>query len=79
MWLQAATIVRQERTVEALLICHIVHQQDSHSASVVSGSDCAEALLARGVPYLQLHALAVELDCANLEINADGRDEGGSE
>ena len=26
---------------------------------------------------LQLDALPVELDCANLEVNADGRDEGG--
>jgi len=66
-------------TVEALLICHIVHQQDSHSSSVVCGGDGAEALLSCGIPYLQLHALAVELDGADLEVDADCGDEGGSE
>lgn len=35
--------------------------------------------MARGVPYLQLDAFAVKLDCSNLEVNADGCDEGGSE
>ena len=25
---------------------------------------------------LQFHRLAIELDCPNLEVNADGRDEG---
>jgi hypothetical protein len=66
-------------TVEALLICHVVHQQDSHSSSVVCGCDGAEALLSCGVPYLQLHALAVELDGADLKVDADCGDEGGSE
>jgi hypothetical protein len=66
-------------TVEALLICHVVHQQDSHSSSVVCGGDGAEALLPCGVPYLQLHALAVEFDGADLEVDADCGDEGGSE
>lgn len=67
------------RTVEALLICHIIHQQNTHGASVVSGRDGAEALLAGGVPYLQLDALAVELDRADLEVDADGGDEGWGE
>ena len=66
-------------TVEALLICHIVHQQDSHSSSIVCGGDGAEALLSCGIPYLQLHALAVELDGADFEVDADGGDERGRE
>lgn len=67
------------RTVETLLIRHVIHQQNTHGTSVVGGGDGAEALLSRGVPYLQLNALAVELDRADLEVDADGRDEGGRE
>jgi hypothetical protein len=32
--------------------------------------------LASGIPDLQLHALAIELNGTNLEVNADGGDEG---
>jgi len=35
--------------------------------------------LACGIPDLQLDALAVELDGADLEVNADGGDERGGE
>jgi len=70
---------QKTRTVEALLIRHVVHQQDTHGASVVSGGDGAEALLTRGVPYLQLNALAVQLNRADLEIDTDSGDEGGRE
>jgi hypothetical protein len=35
--------------------------------------------LTGGIPYLQLHALAVELDGADLEVDADGGDERGRE
>lgn len=69
----------RERTVETLLICDVVYKQDSHSASVVSSCDGAEALLARSIPYLQLHTLAVKLDRANLKVDSDSGDEGGSE
>jgi hypothetical protein len=62
-------------TVETSLICHIVHQQNSHRTAVVRCCDGAETLLTRCVPDLQLHALAVELDGADLEVDADGGDE----
>lgn len=66
-------------TVEASLIRDIVDQQDTHGASVVGRGDGAESFLPRGVPYLELDALAVELDGADLEVDADGGDEGGGE
>lgn len=67
------------RTVEALLIGDIVNQQDAHGTSVVGSGDCAEALLTSGIPYLQLDTLAVQLYRADLEVDADGGDEGGGE
>ncbi len=66
-------------TVKALLIRDIVHQQNPHGASIVRSRDGPEALLTRGVPYLQLHPLAVQVDGADLEVNADGGDEAGGE
>lgn len=66
---------RSKRTIEALLVRHVVDQQDTHSATVVSGSDGAETLLASGIPDLKLDALAIQLNCADLEVNADGGDE----
>lgn len=73
------SVGRLLRTVETLLIRHIVDQQDTHGASVVCGGDCSEALLSRGIPYLQLDALTVQLDCADLEVNSDGGNEGRGE
>lgn len=69
----------QKRTVERALICNIINKQNAHSTSVICRRDCPEALLARCVPYLQLHALAVELDSPDLEIDANGGDEGRCE
>jgi hypothetical protein len=65
------------RTVEAPRVGNIIDQQNAHSAPVVGSGNSPEALLAGRVPYLQLHALAVELDGADLEVDADGGDEGG--
>lgn len=62
-------------TVEALLICDIIHKQDPHSTSVVHRRDCSETFLPSCVPYLQLDSLAVEVDRPDLEVDADGRDE----
>ena len=70
---------QRRRTVEAPFICNVVDQQNAHSASVVGRGDGPEALLAGGVPDLQLDALAVELDGPDLEVDADGGDEGGGE
>ena len=66
-------------TVEGLLICDIVDQQDTHGASVISCGDGAEALLPCRIPYLQFDALSVQFDSANLEVDADGRNEGWRE
>jgi len=35
-----------------------------------TGCDCSEALLAGGIPNLELDPLSVQLDGANLEVNA---------
>lgn len=45
----------------------------------VTGRDGLESLLTGGVPDLQLHALAVNVHVLDLEINADGCDEGRRE
>eukprot|EP00601_Ochromonadales_sp_CCMP2298_P000657 CAMPEP_0173177186 /NCGR_PEP_ID=MMETSP1141-20130122/4857_1 /TAXON_ID=483371 /ORGANISM="non described non described, Strain CCMP2298" /LENGTH=183 /DNA_ID=CAMNT_0014099571 /DNA_START=298 /DNA_END=850 /DNA_ORIENTATION=- len=58
---------------------HVVHQEDALCSAEVRGRDGAEALLSRGVPYLQLDALAVQLDILDLEIDSYRRDEGGGE
>ena len=68
-----------ERTVKASLIRHIVDQQNSHGTSVVCGGDGPEPFLSCGVPYLQLYPLAVQLNRPNLEVDADGGDEGRCE
>lgn len=69
----------QWRTVKGSLVGHVVDEQDAHGAAVVGGGDGPEALLAGGVPDLELDALAIELDGADLEVDADGGDEGGGE
>lgn len=69
----------EHHTVETPLIRNIVNEQYTHGAPVVGRRDGAEPFLPRGVPYLQLDALAVELDGADLEVDADGGDEGGRE
>ena len=68
-----------KHTVETSLIRNIINQQYAHRAPVVRRRDGPESFLPRGVPYLELDALAVELDGADLEVDADGRDEGGCE
>lgn len=66
-------------TVERPLIRHIVHQQYTHCPSIVCSSDCAEPLLSGGVPYLQLNPFAIQVDRADLKVDADGGDEGRCE
>jgi len=65
--------------LEALLVGHVVDEQDAHGAAVVRGRDRAEALLASRIPDLQLDALSIELDRLDLEVNADGGDEARGE
>jgi hypothetical protein len=66
-------------TLERSLVGHIVDKQDAHGPAVVGSGDGAEALLAGGIPDLQLDALAIQLDGSDLEVDADGRDERGRE
>lgn len=68
---------RAELTLEGSLIGHIVDEEDSHRTTVVCRCDGAEPFLACCVPYLEFHSLAVQLDCADLEIDSDGGNEGG--
>lgn len=65
--------------MEGSLIGHIVNKEDSHCTTVVCRCDGAETFLARCVPNLEFHSLAVQLDCADLKINSDGGNEGGGE
>lgn len=65
------------RTIKGPLVGNIVDQQDAHGATVVGGSNGAEALLAGGIPDLQLYALAIELNGPDLEVDSDRGDERG--
>ena len=62
--------------VEGFVVGDVVHDDDAVGAAVVRGGDGAEALLAGGVPNLELDGLAVELDGADLKVDADGGDVG---
>ena len=50
---------------------NIVHQQRARGAAVVAAGDRAEALLASGVPNLQLDDLPADLDESRAELDAD--------
>ena len=52
-------LVDSSVTVEALLVRHIIHQQDSHCSSVICSCYGPEALLPSGIPYLEFHSLAI--------------------
>lgn len=63
--------------LKRLLVGHVKDKQDAHRTSVVGCRDGAEPFLSRSVPDLQLDALPVQLDRADLKVNADGRNKGG--
>ena len=65
-----------QHTIKRPLIRNIINQQNAHSPAIIRRRNGPEPLLARGIPYLQLDALAVELNRPDLEVDADGRDEG---
>ena len=56
--------------VETLLVGDVVHQHDAHGAAVVGSRDRPEPLLTRRVPDLKFDLLSVQLNCADLEVNA---------
>ena len=66
-------------TVEGSLVGDVVDEEDAHRAAIIGCRDGAETLLASRIPDLQLHTLAVQLDGADLEVDADGGDERGRE
>lgn len=66
-----------QHTIERSLVGNIVHQQDTHGATVVGRGNGTETLLACSIPDLQLDALSIELNGSDLEIDSNGGDEGG--
>uniref|UniRef100_A0A6B2LLP1 Uncharacterized protein n=1 Tax=Arcella intermedia TaxID=1963864 RepID=A0A6B2LLP1_9EUKA len=61
---------------EGLLVRHVVDHNDPMRAPVVARGDRPEPLLPRSVPDLQLHGRAPEVERPDLEVDADGADEG---
>ena len=55
-----------------LVLADVVDEQGADGAAVVGGGDGAVALLAGRVPDLRLDGLAVDLDAARCEFDADG-------
>ena len=55
-----------------LVLGDIVDEQSTNSATVVSRSDGSVTFLASGVPDLCLYCLAIHLNTAGREFNADG-------
>ena len=62
-----------------LMLADVVDEKGADSAAVVGGRDGAVAFLAGRVPDLQLDAFSVEFNGSDLEVDADGSDEGRSE
>eukprot|EP00519_Triparma_laevis_P009631 CAMPEP_0182499488 /NCGR_PEP_ID=MMETSP1321-20130603/7737_1 /TAXON_ID=91990 /ORGANISM="Bolidomonas sp., Strain RCC1657" /LENGTH=81 /DNA_ID=CAMNT_0024703695 /DNA_START=237 /DNA_END=482 /DNA_ORIENTATION=+ len=65
--------------VETLRRRHVVHHDDPVRAPVVRARNGPEALLPRGVPYLQLDGFAVDFYGAETEVDADCGDVGFGE
>lgn len=65
--------------LERSTVRHVVHKKDALGAAEIRRGDCAESLLARSVPNLELDSLAVHLDVLDFEVDADRGDEGGRE
>lgn len=59
---------------ESVLVCHIVDDDDTVGSTVVRRRDGTESFLTCCVPDLKLDCLALELNCADLEVDANGRD-----
>lgn len=61
--------------MERSLVGHVIDKKDAHRAAVVCSCDGTEAFLARRVPDLQFHSLAVQLDSADFKVDSDRGDE----
>lgn len=64
-------------TFEALLVCHIINQQNAHSTPIIGGCNRPEPLLTSCVPYLKLDAFSIQVNRADLEVDTDGGYERG--
>lgn len=53
-------------------LCDVVYEECTCCAAVVAPGDGSEALLACGIPELELDALVSDLDEAARELDADG-------
>jgi len=60
--------------IERLFVCYIVHENEAHSAPIISRCDCAVALLTSRVPDLQLDSLIIPEYSLYFEINANSAD-----
>ncbi len=64
------------RTPECIVckyeLCDVVDEERTCCAAVVAPGDGSEALLACGIPELELDALVSDLDEAARELDADG-------
>lgn len=65
--------------VEGFFVSDVVHEDEAHGAPVVGCGDGPVPLLSGCVPNLQLHSFVVPEDRLDLEVNADGADEGRGE
>ncbi len=57
--------------VKGLLPGNVVTQEDAVGTSVKDSGNRTERLLARSVPYLQLHDLSIKLDHEGTEFDAN--------
>lgn len=55
-----------------LMLADIIHQQCTHSASVVSRGDGTVAFLTRRIPDLGFDGFGVDLDGSGCELDSDG-------
>ena len=60
---------------ERIAVSNVISDDDTVCSTVVAGRDGLEAILASGIPNLELDSLAVNLDSTDLEIDADRRHE----
>jgi hypothetical protein len=60
--------------LERLRVGHVVDDDDAVGAEEVATRDGEKAVVPSRVPDLQLDGLAIELDCADPVVDADGRE-----
>ena len=60
---------------ERLLVCDIINEKNAHGATVKTSVDGAKSLIAGSVQDLQFTAHVMNIDSANLEIDANGNNQ----